>query len=344
MKYSVRGLSAEEARAEVVDLWRRLDVPDPLRRYDWAYAADARCFLLDATDGGNTSVVGMVGVDPREIVVDGVPRSAALLMGFQVEKAHRTFFPALTLQRHVMSWTRERFDLVYGFPNESAQPIMKKLGFRVLTTLRRHALSLRHTRFVAELVDLPVVTRALAAPLDAYRLLVQPALWQPAPLGRALAHFDAVDARFDRLSTSFADLTHGARHARLLRRRFLERPDEHTRVHALYERRAGELAAWVVTHVRDEVAYVRDLHGRDVPSMTTALRLVAAQHRAAGCSSMSFLCAAPPELSSALAALGFRVRPETRVMIGLPGERLRDNAAAQNALERWYATEADEDQ
>lgn len=344
MRYSVRALGAAEARASVLELWQRLGIADAGARFDWAHGDGSRLFLLDAHDGTTSRVVGMVAIEPREVFANGRRLSAALLGGFRVEKAHRTFFPALSLQRAVTAWARSEFDLVYGFPNESAAPIMKKLGFRPLLHLSRHALLLRHARQLEEIVDGRALCRVLAAPLDAYRAL---SLWRPREADQTFASITSADARFDRLfaARAFADWTCGGRDPRLVVRRLLGRPDERTTVHALSER--GELSAWVAVHRAGDVAFVRDLQGRDVRAMATALRLASLESRAAGCSSVSLLCAAPPALRDALAALGFRARPSSRVMIGLAGERLATDptgASTLAALERWYATEADEDQ
>jgi hypothetical protein len=347
-KYSIRGLTAEEARPEVLELWRRLgrSEADARRSFDWAFDARARCFLLDASNTSSaqstTTAVGMVGVFAREVFVDGHKRSAALLGGFHVEKSHRTFFPALSLQRATIGWARREFDLVYGFPNDSAKPILNKLGLRDLTRLERHILLLRHAAYVGRVVRRRALAGALGASLDGYRLLVRPGLIRGAPRGRGFERFDNLDERFERLfaARTFADHSFGGRDATFLRRRFLERPDERTTVYGLYSLRTGELDAWVVVHGGNDVGNVRDLQGRDVNAMCTALRLVAARVRKEGCVALSFLCSPPPALRAGLAALGFRQRPSSRVMLGLPSELLSRNPN----LDRWYLTEADEDQ
>jgi len=351
MKYSVRGLCAAEARPEVIDLWQRLGASesDARSRFDWAFDPGperSRCFLLDASGapGSGSTVVGMVGIYARDVVVEGTRRRAALLGGFQVEKNHRTFFPALTLQRATFGWARREFDLVYGFPNPSASPIMKKLGFGPFAHLERHVLVLHHLRYVEQVWAGRGLAKLIAAPLDAYRLLVQPGLVRGAPRGRAWRRFDSVDARFARLfdARALPENSAGSRDGAFLQRRFLERPDERTTVYGLCARDSGELDAWVVVHVGGDVAHVRDLQGRDVKAMCSALRLVANEVRKQGCASLSFLCAAPPALVAGLWSLGFQARPSARVMIGLPGDRLADGPPS--SLQRWYLTEADEDQ
>jgi hypothetical protein len=81
--------------------------------------------------------------------------------------------------------------------------------------------------------------------------------------------------------------------------------------------------------------------------MATALRLLAGEVRPKGAAALSFACAAPSELASELSAVGFQVRPAARTLIGLIGDRIvKDSSKAHilEALDRWYVTEADEDQ
>lgn len=347
-KYSARRVPAVEARAEVVALSRRRRREDDGSVFRWGYltnpVGDSDCFLLDASADGTSTVVGMVGVGPRRFEVGGKSVLAALLGGFFVDKAHRSFFPALMLQRAVLGWTREHFDLVYGFPNAASAAIMKKLGYRDLARLERHALVLRHAPYIASRVPSDALSRVLAMPFDGARRLFHPGISRGPSRGLAFARVRTVDERFDRLfaARALADCSMGRRDAKLLRWRFLERPDEETSVYALSSRKDGELRAYVAVHTSERSAHVRDLLGVDVDAMAEALRLVAGEARRAGCVTLSFLCAAPPPLRDRLSALGFRVRAEHRTFIGTAGST--SNGLEPSSLERWYLTEADEDQ
>jgi len=347
-KYSVRRVPAVDAEAEVLELSRRRSGKANRSVFHWGYLANpvgpADCFLLDASSDGSSTVVGMVGVGPRRFEVGGKNVSAGLLGGFFVDKGHRTFFPALMLQRAVLGWARQNFDLVYGFPNTAAAPIMTKLGFRNLARLERYVLVLRHAPYIASRVGSRALGRALALPFDGVRRLVHPGISRGASRGLAFGRVRTLDQRFDRLfrARAFSDVSMGQRDAKLLQWRFLERPDEDTSIYALSSREDGELRAYVVVRVHQQLANVRDLLGVDLDSMAEALRLAAGAARRAGCTSLSFLCAAPPRLHERLSALGFRVRPEPRHLIGHAGGALTTHDPA--SLERWYLTEADEDQ
>ncbi|HVH43463.1 MAG TPA: hypothetical protein VM925_14010 [Labilithrix sp.] len=351
MKYEASGIPAAEAEAEVVRLWdqRATGANDAIFR--WGYLSSpvgsGHCFLLRATDAEATSVVGGVGVGVRRVDASGKTLSAGVLGDFFVLKGHRTFFPALSMQRAVLGWARKNFDLVYGFPNASAEPVIKRLGFKSLAQLQRHVLVLRHARYIAPRVRSKIAGRALAIPLDGFRRFIHPGISRPAPAGLVLRKFDKLDDRFDRLfrARAFDDLTVGHRDAKLLQWRFLDHPARPSDVYGLTDR-SGELRSYAVVQVIDEVAHVRDLLGVDIESMTQVLRLVAGEARRRRCVSISFICAAPPPLEHALEYLGFRIRDGTegpRTLFGHAGDTLTDPRIL-SALHHWYATEADEDQ
>lgn len=352
MKYEAEGVSASAAEARVLALWSRLPTPPAPDMFRWCYregsTGEGHCFLLK-TQGDDPTVVGMAGLGHRRIETAKGSLRAALLGGFFVDKAHRTLFPALTLQRAVLAWTRQEFDLVYGFPNESAAPVLKRLGFKDLVKLSRHVLVLRHTRYLTPVLRSGLAARAAAVPADLFRRMVQPGTSRPAPRGLSFGEVPSLDERFDRLfaARAFRDRTAGSRDAALLTWRFLRRPDERTIVYALAATRSRELHGYAVVHFDGVTAHVRDLLGVDLDAMMTTLRLTAGAARRAGASALSFLFGGPPEIAARLHGLGFRERPTTRVLIGHAGDSLAKDPEKANVLpllERWYVTEADEDQ
>ena len=271
--------------------------------------------------------MGLVGAFERKVVVGDRTLTAGLLGGFIVEKSHRTFFPALMLQRAVLTWAKKNVDFAYGFPNESSAPIMKKLGFHELVTLKRWVLVVKHARYIERYVPSPHLARLLAAPIDRFRRLER----RPTR-GREFRAFDSIDDRF-----SFAPFRapHGVRNARFVKWRFADRPDQESTVYGLSE---GErLIGYVVVHLEGSTAHVRDLQGIDAQAMGDTLRHLSRTLKNAV--SISFLCSAPPALATELEAIGFQVREPSRTLIGYA-----EDPTILESLASWYATEADEDQ
>jgi hypothetical protein len=342
-KYDVVDLPAAEAQRDVLALWRERGAGQGEALFRWTClespCGPSRVFLLRA----NGEVVGAVGVAPRVVCTAGRTLSAGLLGDFFVAKAHRTFFPALTLQRAVLRVSRTRFDLVYGFPNAAATPLIQKLGFRPLAQLHRYVLVLRSAPYLEP--KLGPIARALGWPADAALRFLHPRLELGPSRGWAWHRVDLLSERvseaFD--SRSFPDLTVGRRDAKSLTWRFLDRPDQPASFYALIAP-GGGIHAWVILRWTGEIAHVADAFGIDFRALTRALVLAGGEARRRGAVSLSFACAAPPALRERLAFVGFRARDEPpRILYSHAGDGSKDPLVL-SSLERWYATEADEDQ
>ena len=355
MKYEACGVPAAEAQPEVVRLWNARAARSNDVVFRWGYLSNpsgpGQCFLLRATDGGTSSIVGTVGIGTRRVSLGGRTLVAGVLGDFFVVKGHRTFFPALSMQRAVLGWARQNLDLVYGFPNELARPIIKRLGFREMAHFQRHVLVLRHASYLADRIGSNTGARLLAVPIDQLRRLVYPGISRRPAAGLRFGRIERIDERFDRLfhARAFQGLTVGHRDAKLLQWRFIDYPGDPCSIYGLTDG-AGELRAYVVVQMTREIAHVRDLLGVDVEAMGEALRLMGGVARSHRCVSLSFACAAPPQLQRVLDRLGFRTRNSAegpRVLFGHAGDALlAEGANGRNlsALDRWYATEVDEDQ
>jgi hypothetical protein len=357
VKYEAKGVPAGQAEPEVVELWGSALGPSPAPLYRWAFLTNplgpAEVFLLRALAGDGRRTVGSLSASPRRVEVDGRTLSARLLGGFFVHPSHRTFFPALVLQRAALAWAKKNVGLLYGFPNVSATPLIKKLGFHELARIERRVLVLRHASYVAKRLAskrIPAVfARPLALPFDAFRRFVHPRTTRRAPRGLVFQRFDRIDERFDAVcrarSRAFAGVTIGHRDPHLLQWRFLDRPNEPCSVWGLAERGTGTVRSYAVVHVDGPMAHVRDLAGEDVGTMLHTLLLVGRAVRRQRCAALSFACAAPPSLARGLERAGFKSRAELeapRLMYGHIGEDIQGDVLS--LLSRWYATEADEDQ
>ena len=72
-----------------------------------------------------TELVGATGVGVRRFQAFAVG-GGALLGDFFVHKAHRSLFPALSLQRTAADAARANAAFVYGFPNQKALPVFRR--------------------------------------------------------------------------------------------------------------------------------------------------------------------------------------------------------------------------
>jgi GNAT superfamily N-acetyltransferase len=117
-----------------------------------------------ARDEESQTIVGMAGAFPTRLRVFGEVVPAAISGDFAVDDGHRGFGPSIALQRAVVSALGERgIRCAFGYPNENAEPIIKRVGYADLGRLTRFVKVLR-SRVV---VDAYVGSRRLARPLSA---------------------------------------------------------------------------------------------------------------------------------------------------------------------------------
>jgi hypothetical protein len=117
-----------------------------------------------ARDEESQGFVGMAAAFPTRLRVFGEVVPGAISGDFAVDKGHRGFGPAVALQRAVVSALDEDgIRCAYGYPNEYAEPIIKRVGYVDLGRLSRFVKVLRSRVVVDTYVRSPALARPLAA-------------------------------------------------------------------------------------------------------------------------------------------------------------------------------------
>lgn len=303
-------------------------------KLEWFYRAapdGAHLQLLRA--GPEREVVGTAGVGWRRMRIEGRELRAGLLADMAVLAAHRTLGPAMQLQRAASERALQRADLAYGFPNASAVPVVRRLGYVHAGDMVLYARALRHA---------PYLERSLPGPLA--RLL-----------GRGI---DAAFALRDRLhnlrrgrlhgqwSDSPLDLVHprwphpgmleGVRDSDALQWRFAHNPLATFRF--LYLRRApgAPPVAWFACRLEGDVLHVADFGFAADANMAHCVAELAREAAARGCRSILVECCLPDPERSALLGAGFRERQRRPVYL-----RWKDPGRATQVL-RFTAFDEDE--
>jgi hypothetical protein len=131
------------------------------------------CFFL-ARDERSQAFVGMAAAFPARLRVVGEVVPAAISGDFAVDDGHRGFGPSVALQRAVVSALGETgLRCAYGYPNEYAEPIIKRVGYVDLGRLSRFVKVLRSRVVLDTYVRSPGLARPLAA---VSRVAVDPVL------------------------------------------------------------------------------------------------------------------------------------------------------------------------
>jgi hypothetical protein len=86
------------------------------------------------------------------MILDGRRIDAAVLSHFAVLSAHRSLGPALRLQAGIIESCRGRFDLIYGMPTAKAVPVVKRIGYSNIASLKRYVKILRYGSYAARVL------------------------------------------------------------------------------------------------------------------------------------------------------------------------------------------------
>jgi len=116
-----------------------------------------------ARDEESQGIVGMAAAFPARLRVFGEVVPGAISGDFAVDDGHRGFGPSIALQRAVVSALEQKgIRCAYGYPNEYAEPIIKRVGYVDLGRLSRFVKVLRSRVVVDTYVRSPALARPLA--------------------------------------------------------------------------------------------------------------------------------------------------------------------------------------
>jgi hypothetical protein len=341
-----------EGRAALIRLWTsNLHVRgDAAAKLDWLYldgpAGRAQAFVLQHDD----APVGCAGITVRELWYRDRPLRAALLADFAVDRAHRTGFPALVLQRTVKRHVDGAFDLSYGFPNDSAVAVHRRIGYHELGGMNRYVRVLRHGGYLERRYGHALPMRALGAVVDAAKLAVRVArAARPATTG-TLRWQDDVDPRFDQLWQA----TRGQygiacrRDAAFLRWRFLRKPGERNAIATLCARggrngRGGDLRAYaIVGGTAGGMAELLDVYG-PLDAISDLFTLLMPALYARRYTAVGFRFLGDPRMTALLEAHHFSLRDHRRTVVVHEGTSCPIDPAVLRDRAAWYLTDLDED-
>lgn len=313
-------------------------------RFDWFYqdnpAGQGQLSLLYCD---SESPVGVLGVCPRQFVVDARSVLAGVLVDFVVHPAHRTALPALQLQRAARARAAESMAILYGLPDTKAIPIFKRLGHAVHFELPSYARVLHTKPYLARLMP-AFVASPIGFVLDRIDAVVLRARISTQRLVNAACRdmqgtwVDKIGEEFDRLWMQLAKerLCMGVRDADFLRWRFGRRPGFSYRTFAIRSKSTQRLCAYFVCDIGANGIAIKDclILGGQV-EWTYALNLLCREARRMRAQAVYLHFAGPEYAVNALRSAGFRKRSARPFFAAVDVTEL--GAAA------WYVTQADED-
>lgn len=225
-------------------------------KYEESPHGTANCWLIK--DHTIKKYVGSAAVFPRKIYINGKPIDAFVAGDFSVDIGHRSFGPALKLQREILAYVNEneRSSLIYGLPNRLSEPIFQRAGYRPIGHYGRYVKLLRAEYIASK-------TRPF---WGKFIKIINPALkylshdfYYRRPNGVSVEIIEKFDRRFDYL---FNDIISqhtiiSDRGSEYLNWRYIESSlQKHYIFSILYN---NELCGYVVYYTKDNSCYIKDM-------------------------------------------------------------------------------------
>lgn len=344
--------------AQIIRLYERtfgrtMGPTESARHWAWEFLGNpsGRTAVLLAESEG--SLAAQYAVMPLTLRVDGRDHPAALSLDTATDAAHRGrgLFPRLARQLYA-ELAAEGYAAVFGFPNAQSAPIFfNKLEW---VELKPFPLRLKPLRgaVAKQLGARGGAWRALAplAELGASVARRAPRRIPPRFVIDEIRHFGAdADDLWDRAAAGKRIAV--VRDQRYLEWRYVERPENRYRIHALHE--SGRLQGLVVTAVEDRhtlrSGFLMDLvceEGR--PDVAAALVSVAESSMARdGAEILSALAYPGGVMPAALAASGFLRVPERffpqEIHFGVRTLAAGADPGLMHDPTHWYLTWGDSD-
>ncbi len=303
-------------------------------KFEWFYrAAPDGAQLQVLRPGPGQEIVGTAGVGWRRMRVGERALRGGLLADMAVLAGHRTLGPAMQLQRAASERALAVGDLVYGFPNANAVPVVKRLGYIHVGDMVLYVRALRHAPYLER--RLPrALARVLGSAVDGAFAIRD--LLRNAHRGRLRADWSRMPDELPHPPRSHAGVLEGVRDKAVLEWRFAHSPLAAFRFLHLRQRADAPPVAWFVCHRDGDVLRIADFGfaaGAAVPHCVARLAQAAL---AEGCSSLAVECCLPEPERAALLRSGFRARQRRPIYA-----RWKDAGQAAPAI-RFTAFDEDE--
>lgn len=347
MAYTVSQADPSQSRQVILELWKQNLPTASEDRYPWLYQTGrAKAWLLKVDD---ESAVGATGLMDRTIrSPEGLLR-AGQAIDLNVNKDYRSVGPALSLARTlVRSAMQEGYPFIYAFPNADSEPILKRVGYRLLGNLQRWYKPLRCDKILDTRLQNPLARKAVAAASFAVNTALavkSRETFYRRPVEIHVKLTDRFDGSFDLLwqtvSGQFPFI--GERTADYLSWRFGQSPSGRFEVLCI-KNACQELLAYLVFSCQDGIVHVNDFLFADAWSLNLLLAEFIRHARRRKAAAVIVVYLGPSFVTESLRAFGFWRRPTMwNAMVCTDWNRLGTDAATVLDEQQWYLTRADID-
>lgn len=314
-------------------------------RFVWNYEKNISgspvCFI--AKRASDDSFVGSCSLFPRSLMINSKISSAAVAGDFAVNKEHRPFGPALSLQKAALSTLGTDFRCIYTVPNKQSTLIFRRLGYHEIGDFEKYVKVLMTEYKTGKLLHPIFLTKRLKGALDMLLKIISKEFRYKRANNIMVRIHGYFDSQFDRfLNEASADFKIiGRRTIDFLNWRYMEAVDHEYKIFSLTEK--GDLIAYLVYYIKDNMAHIADFLFKD--SKTDLERLfsefiIYARQQKYGSISLYYL--GGQKIIKILEALNFFPRKEEDSKLFVA---MSDNSKDEFILckELWHFVEGDTD-
>jgi hypothetical protein len=350
MPYSITPADLDRDKQEILALWKRNFPNIPEERYDWIYknnpAGPALCYVARDSRG---KVIGSASIFPRRFFINNSVCETTILGGiagdFIIDKEHRGFGPAFSLQKMLISEAKEKkFDILYGFPNAQSKLLLKRVGYKDLGNLIRLTKPLRSEYFLKRYLNIPKVTGELSKPVDIFLKIFSKEEYYKSPPEFNFEILQTVDKRFDDLWENGRSqfFTIGERNCSYIEWRFIKSPLTNHKIFVLKNQFNDKIFGYLIFHTSKNKTLIDDLFFKEknkiIDSMFSKFLIF---QKKEGIDSVSVNIIGLPFLIKKIKQYGFseRDRENDLIIYDLNGKYLNN----LNNKKEWYFSFGDND-
>lgn len=249
--YTVSRLSDEKDERAFLKFWNENHEKLLHGKYKCWYQGNlaGKATVLLAKHSDHDNLIGCFAVFPRRMSVNGESLRVGLAGDFLVHEEHRVLVPALKLVKGLVSIVKEgEFDFIYGFPNQNAEPVMRRAGFTRMGPRTRLVKIVRISGHLRKYRLYRYLDRLLSPLLDVVVRLLAFETWYCFKGDFICEEISGFDKRFDELwmksKARFQAL--GERTLECLKWRFPERPNAEHSIFTISNSSGTELEGYIV--------------------------------------------------------------------------------------------------
>ncbi len=280
------------------------------QRLHWMYkdprAGGVRTWVVRKSETGE--VVGCATVCPRLLHAEGRDVRAGILSDFAIARAHRAAGPAIALQRKILTDTVGLgFDLLYGFPNHGAAPILHRIGYSKVGVISRWVRPLRTEARLLRYLH-PILAKGISMAADGALALNDARLGVAFGGGLREESLLRADERFDDLweRGKAGKPATCARSSAYLNWRYADFTTANYQLFCLVDPARNALRGYVVWSAHRDAAHVADLFWDRTPRALEALLVrFCRRMRSQGLATVHLVCLADDHLGAILRRLLF---------------------------------------